>query len=100
MRRTSRIAREVFSEFLFHATTARVGVVVAVQDSGTGEYKTVRLADGELLTAAAGEFRPATDAEVQARHRVAAAMRPLLLPALPAARHEAGSRLRGGGAAL
>ncbi|MGD0615680.1 MAG: hypothetical protein ABSA69_09600 [Verrucomicrobiota bacterium] len=100
MRRTSPIQPVACSEFLFHIATDQVGVVASVCTSGMETLKTIRLAGGELLSAPAGEFRPATDGEVQARHRVAASIRPLVLPALPAVQSRARSRLHGGWPAL
>jgi len=96
MRRTSHIDIAAFSEFALHTTTGQVGVVIAKKAAGTEGHRTIRLADGQLLTAPAGEFRSDTEAEVQSRHRVAAAIRPLALPSLPTIPSRAGSRLHGG----
>jgi hypothetical protein len=96
MRRTSLVQPVVCSEFVLHIATDQVGVVTDVCTVGIETYKTIRLAEGEFLTAPTGEFRPATDAEIKKRHRVAASIRPLALPALPAAPSRICYHLHGG----
>jgi len=77
MRHSSPVQPLVSSEFVLHLRTDQVGVVTKVCKTGIVTYKTIRLAEGELLAAPAGEFRPATDNEIKKRHRVAATIRPL-----------------------
>jgi hypothetical protein len=96
MRRISHIQAVARSEFVLHITTEQVGVVTCVCTAGIETYKTIRLAEGELLTAPAREFRPATAEEIERRHRAAAALRSLALPALPAAQSRACSHPPGG----
>ncbi len=65
---TSHIQPLVCAEFVLHITTDQVGVVTDVGRAGLETYKTIRLAEGDFLTAPAGGFRPATDAEIKKRH--------------------------------
>jgi hypothetical protein len=76
--------------------TDQVGTVTDVCAAGIETHITIRLAEGEFLAAPAGEFRPATDDEIKKRHRVAASIRPLALPALPEAQSRVCSHLHGG----
>ena len=84
MRRISPLQPVACSEFVLHVITDQVGVVTSACTTGIETYKTIRLANGEVLTAPVGGLRPATDAEIKKRHREAASVRPLLLPTLTA----------------
>jgi len=79
MSRTTHSQTVSCSEFLLHEPTHRVGLVVAGCGAADIESsKTIRLAEGESITAPAREFRPATGTEVQHYHRLAAATQPLV----------------------
>jgi len=83
MLRESQNQPDAHPEFVMHIPTGRVGRVVtggAVSSEGS---TTVRLAGGELTSAPAQEFRPATGPEIHKHHRAAASVRPLILPDLP-----------------
>jgi hypothetical protein len=82
MHLTSHIQPVVCSEFVCHLGTDQVGVVTGISGAGIETFKTIRLAGGKFLAARAGEFRAATDDEIKKRHRVAASIRPLILPEL------------------
>lgn len=66
-------------EFVLHVPTGRVGTLISVSTVGVETCKTVRLAGGEIVSGPAREFRPATVAEIQKRHRAAASVRSLAL---------------------
>ena len=100
MQSTSHIQPVVCSEFALHVTTDQVGLVVGVCTAGVETYKTIRLAEGKLLTSPAREFRSATDDEIKKRHRVAASIRLLDLPALSAVQSRGCSHLHRGRPAL
>ena len=73
-------------EFVLHVPTDRVGSVISLTTVGGETCKTVRFAGGEIISAPAREFRPATSQEIEVRHRLAASLRPLVLPAVSTAR--------------
>lgn len=80
MSRTTNSQTVSCSEFLLHEPTHRVGLVVT--DAGAADIesrKTIRLAEGERLTAPAREFRRATGSEIEHYHRVAAATQPFVI---------------------
>jgi hypothetical protein len=86
MRRKSQNQPAASPEFVLHIPTGRVGIVTGARTKGLETYKTIRLAEGELVVAPARECKPATDREVEMRHRVAASVRPLTLPNPPIGR--------------
>src|SRR5205809_2122733 len=83
MTRNSRSRSTAHREFVVHTPTDRVGSVVRDRPVEARGFTTVRLAGGELESAPADEFRPATDPEIERHHRVAALVRPVALPTLP-----------------
>jgi hypothetical protein len=79
MSRTTNSQTVSCSEFLLHEPTHRVGLVIDVSGAGIESCKTIRLAEGERITAPSPEFRPATGSEVEHYHRVAAATQPFVM---------------------
>ena len=87
MQGKSRLPPAARHDFFCHLPTDRVGILISVSTVGIAACKTVRFAGGEIVSAPASEFRPATVAEIQQRHRAAASVRPLVLSSLPVAQH-------------
>ena len=79
MSRTTKSQAVSCSEFLLHEPTHRVGLVTDVSTVGVESCKTIRLAEGECVTAPTREFRPATGSEIENYHRVAAATQPFVI---------------------
>jgi hypothetical protein len=78
-------------EFVFHLPSGKIGMVTALTTLETESRLTVRLAEGNLMSAPATEFRPATHDEIEKRHQSEALVRPLLvqspLPTAPWSAH-------------
>jgi hypothetical protein len=73
-------------EVVVHVPSGKIGMVTALMTLETESRLTVRLAEGNLMSAPAAEFRPATEVEIEKRHQSEAMTRPLQVrPPLPAA---------------
>jgi hypothetical protein len=64
-------------EFAVHIPSGQVGALTLARTLKSTPHLTVRLAAGNLMTAPASEFRPATESEIGRHHADAALNRPL-----------------------
>ena len=70
-------------KFLVHQPTNHIGLAKEAGPLGGAQPTTIKLANGEVLTAPSREFYVASGWEIEEYHRLAALIQPFTLPNVP-----------------